>query len=122
MIHRSQNGFVKKKNPAFSYKNEQIRVIVAIVLGSNVFVEGTKNIGPTKVWNDLQRFVNEEENKLEGIIFNWTSGVLKANFEELETILSVILYEPTIEINIEEPFRYIYIESQNDCLSVFKRF
>ena len=95
---------------------------MAIVLGSNVFVEGTKNIGPTKIWNDLQRFVNEEENKLKGIIFNWTSGVLKANFEELETILSVILYEPTIEINIEEPFRYIYIESQNDCLSVFKRF
>ena len=83
-------------------------MIVAIILGSDVFVGGAKNIGPTKVWIFLQRYVNEEENDLECIIFNWASDVLKVNFEELEIITSAILYEPAIEINNEEPFKYIY--------------
>ena len=56
----------------------------------------------------LQKIVNKGENDLEGIIFNWASGVLMVNFEELETLMSTILYEPAIEINNEEPFKYIY--------------
>ena len=82
-------------------------MIVAIIIGSDVFVGGAKNIGPTKAWIFLQRYVNEEENDLECIIFNWASDVLKVNFEELEIIMSAILYEPAIEINNEEPFKYI---------------
>ena len=76
-------------------------VIVAIILGSDVVVGGSKNIGLIKVWNIFQRLVNEEENKLKCLIFNCASCFSKVNCEELETIISAIFYEPTIEINNE---------------------
>ena len=83
-------------------------VIVAIILGSDVVVWGSKNIGLIKVWNIFQRLVNEEENKWKCLIFNCASCFSKVNCEELETIISAIFYEPTIEINNEWPFRYIH--------------
>ena len=50
-MKKSKRIWKEAKYPVCSDKNERIRVIVAIVLGSDIFVGGANNIGSAKVWN-----------------------------------------------------------------------
>ena len=101
---RNKAVFVNARYPVLDEEVIKLRALVAIILGSDVFIGGVTNIGAKKLYDkikSLRETHDDDDNAVICDLITWITGVRNTNISRdlLNVYLDSIIFEPANEID-----------------------
>ena len=96
------------KNAAYSLLDEgtvRLRALIAVILGSDVFIGGVDKVGPGKLFKKIQQLRekhgDDDDTKIINELINWVSTMKNSvvNKNLLDVYVDSIIFEPANEVN-----------------------
>ena len=105
--HDSSFKFNRAKFPFFDTDDLNIRGLLALCLGTDVFIGGIPKYGPAKLDKVYQKLKKNDEEELFAQLLNFAAKSLKMTVEEVQTFLYALIHEPGISADHSGPFLYL---------------